>query len=122
MIDHQNDQCPEFKDENALRGFETNDQSSNTYNSSWRDHPNLRWGPQESTKYTYFYFLISPRYTLRRNSFKACLRPEPPKKERYVDDEILDVFKKVEVNLPLLTIIKSILRFAKCLKELCTNK
>lgn len=49
-------------------------------------------------------------------------RPEPPKKERYVDDEILDVFKKVEVNLPLLTIIKSILRFAKCLKELCTNK
>ncbi|TYJ98083.1 hypothetical protein E5676_scaffold565G00140 [Cucumis melo var. makuwa] len=109
MIDHQNDQCPEFKDENALRGFETNDQSSNTYNSSWRDHPNLRWGPQESTKYTYFYFLISPR-------------PEPPKKERYVDDEILDVFKKVEVNLPLLTIIKSILRFAKCLKELCTNK
>ncbi|PNY13861.1 pyridine nucleotide-disulfide oxidoreductase domain-containing protein 2-like [Trifolium pratense] len=36
--------------------------------------------------------------------------------------EILDVFKKDEVNIPLLEAIKQIPRYAKFLKEMCTNK
>ncbi|XP_019184289.1 PREDICTED: uncharacterized protein LOC109179183 [Ipomoea nil] len=36
--------------------------------------------------------------------------------------EILDAFRKVEVNIPLLDAIKQISRYAKFLKEFCTNK
>ncbi|XP_062075976.1 uncharacterized protein LOC133780116 [Humulus lupulus] len=43
-------------------------------------------------------------------------------KKEEVDKEILDTFRKVEVNIPLLYAIKQVLRYAKLLKELCTNK
>ncbi|XP_050916351.1 uncharacterized protein LOC127131474 [Lathyrus oleraceus] len=36
--------------------------------------------------------------------------------------EILDVFRKVAVNIPLLDVIKQVPRYAKFLKDLCTNK
>uniref|UniRef100_A0A151UGF4 Retrovirus-related Pol polyprotein from transposon opus n=1 Tax=Cajanus cajan TaxID=3821 RepID=A0A151UGF4_CAJCA len=39
-----------------------------------------------------------------------------------VDKEILESFKKVEVNIPLLDAIKQIPRYAKFLKDLCTHK
>ena len=39
-----------------------------------------------------------------------------------VDKEILETFRKVEVNIPLLDAIKQIPRYAKFLKELCTHK
>ena len=35
---------------------------------------------------------------------------------------ILETFRKVEVNIPLLNAIKQVPRYAKFLKELCTNK
>jgi hypothetical protein len=38
------------------------------------------------------------------------------------EKEILEVFKKVELNLPLLDAIKQIPKYAKFLKELCTTK
>ncbi|XP_045820253.1 uncharacterized protein LOC123913526 [Trifolium pratense] len=38
------------------------------------------------------------------------------------DKEILDVFSKVAVNIPLLDVIKQIPKYAKFLKDLCTNK
>ncbi|XP_061362341.1 uncharacterized protein LOC133306079 [Gastrolobium bilobum] len=38
------------------------------------------------------------------------------------DNEILDTFRKVEVNIPLLDAIQQISRYAKFLKEFCTNK
>ncbi|XP_031105454.1 uncharacterized protein LOC116010268 [Ipomoea triloba] len=38
------------------------------------------------------------------------------------EKEILETFRKVEVNIPLLDVIKQIPRYAKFLKELCTNK
>jgi len=46
------------------------------------------------------------------------------KKTDQLDKErgILDVFKKVEVNIPLLEAIKQIPKYAKFLKEMCTNK
>ena len=39
-----------------------------------------------------------------------------------VDKEILDTFRRVEVNIPLLDAIKQIPKYAKFLKELCTHK
>ena len=39
-----------------------------------------------------------------------------------VEKEILETFRKVEVNIPLLDAIKQIPRYAKFLKELCTHK
>ncbi|XP_023752200.1 uncharacterized protein LOC111900555 [Lactuca sativa] len=38
------------------------------------------------------------------------------------EKEISDTFRKVEVNIPLLDAIKKIPRYAKFLKEVCTNK
>lgn len=32
------------------------------------------------------------------------------------------MFRKVELNIPLMEAVKQILRYAKFLKELCTNK
>ncbi|XP_024043137.1 uncharacterized protein LOC112099864 [Citrus clementina] len=43
------------------------------------------------------------------------------KKEKQEND-ILETFRKVEVNIPLLDAIKQIPRYAKVLKELCTSK
>ncbi|XP_017630574.1 uncharacterized protein LOC108473495 [Gossypium arboreum] len=43
------------------------------------------------------------------------------KKERD-EKEILDTFRKVKINIPLLNTIKQIPRYAKFLKDLCTSK
>ncbi|KAM2039560.1 hypothetical protein ACFX1T_012987 [Malus domestica] len=43
-------------------------------------------------------------------------------KKEQIDKEILDTFRKVQVNLPLLGAIKQVPKYAKFLKELCTNK
>lgn len=39
-----------------------------------------------------------------------------------LEKEIMDTFKRVEVNIPLLEAIKQIPKYAKFLKELGTNK
>jgi hypothetical protein len=38
------------------------------------------------------------------------------------EKEILEVFKIVKLNIPLIDVIKQILKYAKFLKELCTTK
>ncbi|PKI51380.1 hypothetical protein CRG98_028241 [Punica granatum] len=43
-------------------------------------------------------------------------------KEEEAEQEILETFRKVEVNIPLLDTIKQVPRYAKFLEELCTNK
>jgi hypothetical protein len=53
--------------------------------------------------------------------------PFPPKavqrkKIEEIDKEILETFRKVEVNIPLLDAIKQIPKYAKFLKDLCTHK
>ena len=48
-------------------------------------------------------------------------RLEKSKKEEQ-KKEILDTFRKVEINIPLLDAIKQVPRYAKFLKELCTSK
>ncbi|GMJ16126.1 hypothetical protein HRI_005281800 [Hibiscus trionum] len=37
------------------------------------------------------------------------------------EKEILDVFKKVEINIPLLDVIRKVPKYARFLKDLCTN-
>jgi len=39
-----------------------------------------------------------------------------------VDKEMLETFRKVEMNIPLLDAIKQIPKYAKFLKEMCTHK
>nr|KYP47205.1 Retrovirus-related Pol polyprotein from transposon 17.6 [Cajanus cajan] len=46
----------------------------------------------------------------------------PSKKMEEVDKEILETFRNVVVNIPLLDAIKEIPRYTKFLKELCTHK
>ncbi|KAH9768606.1 hypothetical protein KPL71_011668 [Citrus sinensis] len=43
-------------------------------------------------------------------------------KKEEQEKEILETFRKVEVNIPLLDVIKQVPRYAKFLKELCSNK
>lgn len=43
-------------------------------------------------------------------------------KKEQSDKDILEVLSKVQVNIPLLDTIKQIPRYAKFIKELCTNK
>ncbi|XP_019178790.1 PREDICTED: uncharacterized protein LOC109173896 [Ipomoea nil] len=43
-------------------------------------------------------------------------------KEEEHENQILETFRKVEINIPLLEAIKQIPKYAKFLKELCTNK
>ncbi|KAH9659732.1 hypothetical protein KPL70_023966 [Citrus sinensis] len=43
-------------------------------------------------------------------------------KKEEQEKDILEIFRKVEVNIPLLDAIKQIPRYAKVLKELCTSK
>ncbi|TYK23998.1 retrotransposon gag protein [Cucumis melo var. makuwa] len=49
-------------------------------------------------------------------------RLTPKKKETPKEEELLEVFRKVQINLPLLDAIQQVLRYAKFLKELRTNK
>ncbi|KAL7617721.1 hypothetical protein Lser_V15G04300 [Lactuca serriola] len=43
-------------------------------------------------------------------------------KHERADEDIMDIFRKVEVNIPLLDVIKHIPCYAKFLKELCVSK
>ncbi|RDX87583.1 hypothetical protein CR513_30928, partial [Mucuna pruriens] len=38
------------------------------------------------------------------------------------DEELLKMFRKVEINIPLLDVIKQVPKYAKFLKELCIHK
>lgn len=44
------------------------------------------------------------------------------KKKLETDEEILEIFKKVQVNLPLIECLKQVPKYAKFLKELCTTR
>ncbi|CAM8944385.1 unnamed protein product [Rhodiola kirilowii] len=43
-------------------------------------------------------------------------------KQHVMDEDAFELFSKVEINIPLLEAIKQIPRYAKFLKELCTNR
>ncbi|XP_052177517.1 uncharacterized protein LOC127791575 [Diospyros lotus] len=64
--------------------------------------------------------------TIVHNSDKPNPFPFPSRlskcKKEDQEKDILEIFRKVEVNIPLLDAIKQVPRYAKFLKELCTNK
>lgn len=54
--------------------------------------------------------------------FPTCLNtPSPFDKKGATMDEMIEVFKQVKINIPLLDAIKQV-RYAKFLKDLCTQK
>ncbi|CAM8917233.1 unnamed protein product [Rhodiola kirilowii] len=60
------------------------------------------------------------------NASEEC-RPGPQiparvQKQHVIDEDVFELFSKVEINIPLLDAIKQIPRYAKFLKELCTNR
>ncbi|XP_023773214.1 uncharacterized protein LOC111921869 [Lactuca sativa] len=72
---------------------------------------------------------IRLKNNLSVNPLITPIATQPPSPSRLAtskknldEKEILDTFRKVEVNIPLLDAIKQIPRHAKFLKELCTNK
>ena len=52
--------------------------------------------------------------------FPSWLAPKKKKEDK--EHGLLDVFRKVEVNIPLLDANKQVPRYDKFLKDLCTNK
>ncbi|CAM8993889.1 unnamed protein product [Rhodiola kirilowii] len=48
--------------------------------------------------------------------------PARVQKQHVMDEDVFVLFSKVEINIPLLEAIKQIPRYAKFLKELCTNQ
>ncbi|CAM8953813.1 unnamed protein product [Rhodiola kirilowii] len=48
--------------------------------------------------------------------------PDRMQKQHVMDEDVFELFSKVEINIPLLEAIKQIPRYAKFLKELCTNR
>lgn len=57
------------------------------------------------------------------NAYRALFpsRLSKSKKEDH-EKEVIDMFRKVEINILLIDMIKQVPRYAKFLKELCTNK
>ncbi|CAN6560283.1 unnamed protein product [Malus baccata var. baccata] len=113
MQGHPTDTCPQLIENGGWEtlnvvGFgqqyqQRNDPFSNTYNPGWRDHPNFKWRePQQGQQ-------------------QSTFRLKQSKKEENEKD-ILETFRKMQVNIPLLDAIKQVPRYAKFLKELCTTR
>ncbi|RDX90597.1 hypothetical protein CR513_27524, partial [Mucuna pruriens] len=60
------------------------------------------------------------------SSAKVVSLPFPtrtvPTRKSETDEELLKMFQRVEINIPLLDAIKQILKYVKFLKELCMHK
>ncbi|KAL0415667.1 UNVERIFIED_CONTAM: hypothetical protein Slati_3398600 [Sesamum latifolium] len=78
--------------------FENSRKQAEKFNQVGDEHPKV--------------FVLKPSFPQR---FAKSKKEEEEK-------EILETLRKVEVNIPLLNAIKQVPRFAKFLKELCTNK
>ncbi|RVW37616.1 hypothetical protein CK203_074016, partial [Vitis vinifera] len=72
----------------------------NTYNSSWRNHPNFSWKP-------------------RPPPYQPQGQTQAPQQPSSVEQAIANLMK---VNIPLLDMIKQVPTYAKFLKDLCTVK
>nr|XP_027120356.1 uncharacterized protein LOC113737306 [Coffea arabica] len=65
--------------------------------------------------------LPDPVITVKTNPPPFPSRLEKPKKQDK-EKEILEVFRKVEINIPLLDAIKQVPKYAKFLRDLCVNR
>ena len=68
----------------------------------------------------------APMMTFKEPLLFTVPTPFPNRLAKHSKDaeerETLETFKKVQVNIPLIDAIKQVPRYAKFLKELCTNK
>ncbi|XP_021751645.1 uncharacterized protein LOC110717300 [Chenopodium quinoa] len=80
--------------------------------------------PEQDKKPTKVRDVVSPNTDQFTSSvpFPSRLSSKNKKREQEKEKETLDIFRKVEVNIPLLEAIRQVPRYAKFLKELCTNK
>ncbi|XP_014489911.1 uncharacterized protein LOC106752690 [Vigna radiata var. radiata] len=73
---------------------------------------------------------LVPPNSSSKNSSSSYSPPTPypnwlklrNKKMEEIDQGILNTFKKVEISIPLLDAVKQIPKYAKFLKEICTNR
>ena len=65
--------------------------------------------------------LLNPIIELKANPLPFPSRLEKPKNQDK-EKEILDVFRKVEINIPLLDATKQVSKYTKFLKDLCINR
>ncbi|XP_027150382.1 uncharacterized protein LOC113750624 [Coffea eugenioides] len=65
--------------------------------------------------------LPDPIIDVKTNPPPFPCRLEKPKKQDK-EKEILEVFRKVKINIPLLDAIKQVSKYAKFLKDLCVNR
>jgi len=75
--------------------------------------------------------LVSSNSSSSSKNSSSSYSPLPPyqnflktktKNLEELDQEILNTFKKVEMNITLLDAVRQIPKYAKFLKELCTNR
>ncbi|KAG8482970.1 hypothetical protein CXB51_022008 [Gossypium anomalum] len=122
------------------------DPYANTYNPGWRDHPNLKPNPRQHANAVTLQSgkVLEPipgrnlgqEIAQKNSESDEQVRAKPPLpkiqppfpgrlnqfRKSKEDKEIPETFRNVEINLPLLDAIRQIPRYAKFLKELCTNK
>nr|CAN60680.1 hypothetical protein VITISV_033696 [Vitis vinifera] len=129
---------------NVIGKFKPNSNASygNTYNSSWRNHPNFSWKPrapqyqqpaqpsqpsQQASSLEQAIMNLSKKELIKEELMKKRTSPPFPqalhgKKGIKNASEILEVLSQVKVNIPLLDMIKQVPSYAKFLKDLCTIK
>ncbi|XP_027152312.1 uncharacterized protein LOC113752399 [Coffea eugenioides] len=76
---------------------------------------------EEGTPGTNKEVIRNPVVPIKLNPPPFPSRLERPKKQDK-EKEILEMFRKVEINIPLLDAIKQVPRYAKFLKDLCINR
>ncbi|XP_027060849.1 uncharacterized protein [Coffea arabica] len=76
---------------------------------------------EEGTPGTNKEVIRNPAVPIKPNPPPFPSRLERPKKQDK-EKEILEMFRKVEINIPLLDAIKQVPRYAKFLKNLCINR
>ncbi|KAG8478126.1 hypothetical protein CXB51_027842 [Gossypium anomalum] len=121
--EHTTDACPNLYDDTMANLDATGnfpgppqrryDPYANTYNPGWRDHPNLSY--EANPRYNQPYQNQVPQQPQDSGRLNQCRKGKE-------DNEILETFRNVEINLPLLDAIRQIPRYAKFLKELYTDK
>ncbi|CAM8978304.1 unnamed protein product [Rhodiola kirilowii] len=65
---------------------------------------------------------VSRTETSKIRAALPFLVPARVPKQHVMDEDVFELFSKVEINIPLLEAIKQIPRYAKFLKDLCTNR
>ncbi|XP_014500130.1 uncharacterized protein LOC106761129 [Vigna radiata var. radiata] len=130
MINPQNVSAITLRMGKQVRGSEGTQEHEDKENEE--KHINENGEPSEPSPETTTekYRSVSSKSSSSKNSSSSSSPPPPypnrlkprNKNMEELDQEILNTFKKVEINIPLLDVVKQIPKYAKFLKEICTNR